>query len=94
MPYGDERTQAIKDYQELVKIRTEERVRESEARNKKIEKRYQIIDWIIKIGIVGLQVGIPAYTFGKYVKAGFEFEKEGTYTYKTFSNVLSKFKPF
>lgn len=94
MPYGDERTAAIKDYEELLKIRTEERTWESEQKNKKCERKHQIIDWFVKIGIVALQVGVPAYVFGKYVRAGFEFEKEGTYTYKTFSNVLSKFRPF
>lgn len=91
---GEEKSEAIKNLANLMKIKSEEKIAKDSLEDKKREKRTQIIDWIVKIAVVGLQVGIPAYTFSRYVKAGFEFEKEGTYTFSTFKNVLSKYKPF
>ena len=45
----------------------------------------------IACGVAGIVV--PALIYNLWMKRGFEFEKEGTYTSTTFRNMFSKFKP-
>lgn len=57
------------------------------------QKREDNIDRIIKIGVSGAELMIPIIFYGKWMRAGFKFEENGTYTSQTFKGLFGKFKP-
>lgn len=53
----------------------------------------QIKDRYFRCGIAALEICLPLMFYGVWMRRGFRFEKEGTYTSKTFMNLFNKFKP-
>ena len=58
----------------------------------KNNKRQVVKDYVqMSCAVAG--VVVPAVLYNTWMKRGFQFEKEGTYTSTTFRNMFSKFKP-
>ena len=53
----------------------------------------QVIDRYFRTGIAVLEIGLPLMFYGVWMRRGFKFEKDGTYTSKTFMNLFNRFKP-
>ena len=50
-------------------------------------------DRIINIGLNAVSIIGPIVLYNIWMKRGFEFEKEGTFTSGTFRNLINKFRP-
>lgn len=50
-------------------------------------------DRYFRTGIAMLEIGLPLMFYGVWMSRGFKFEKDGTYTSKTFMNLFNRFKP-
>lgn len=50
-------------------------------------------DRYFRTGIAVLEIGLPLMFYGVWMRRGFKFEKDGTYTSKTFMNLFNRFKP-
>lgn len=66
---------------------------ESEQRSKKRQFIGQQFDNYLKRGIEIAGVVVPLIFYASWMAAGFEFEKEGTFTSSTFKGLIQKFKP-
>lgn len=67
--------------------------RELEENSKKEELKEKRKDRIWKIVMGCLELGIPLVFYGTFMHRGFKFEETGSYTSRTFSNLISRFKP-
>lgn len=47
----------------------------------------------IKIGLEAAGIVLPLLFYGWWMKKGFQFEKEGTFTSVTFRNLFNRFRP-
>lgn len=50
-------------------------------------------DRYFRTGIAVLEIVLPLMFYGVWMRRGFKFEKDGTYTSKTFMNLFNRFKP-
>lgn len=50
-------------------------------------------DRYFRTGIAVLEIGLPLMFYGVWMRRGSKFEKDGTYTSKTFMNLFNRFKP-
>ncbi len=62
---------------------------EREVKNQKDQK----LDRYIRYGIDILGITLPMVFYATWMRRGFEFEREGTYTSNTFKNLFNKFRP-
>ena len=53
----------------------------------------EIIDRYVKLGVAVAELVLPLAFYGAWMRMGFEFEKEGTFTSSTFKNLFNRFKP-
>ncbi len=56
------------------------------------ERKHQKIDRWVRIGIAGAELILPLIFSGIWMRRGFEFEKDGTYTSNTFRWLFGKFR--
>lgn len=56
------------------------------------QKQKKLID-AMKLGLDGAAIILPLVFYGVWMKRGFEFEKEGTFTSSTFRGLFNRFKP-
>ena len=84
-PDDENYTEAAKNLETLIKLRAEM----EEKTDEKSEKRK---DRFIKIGLEVLGIGAPLVFCGRWMKKGFQFEKEGTFTSDTFKWLVRLFR--
>ena len=88
---SEERASAINDLERLYRMKTEEEEREKIPEKEKRDRRSKIFDRVITIaGIVSpfVLLGIKFVTKDRWMKMGYNFEKEGDiYTSDTFKDV-------
>lgn len=101
---SEEKTRAVDQLNKLYRLRIDESKVETEyemgkkklasdeyvALEEKMSRRWT--DWV-RLGIEGLSVVVPVVFYGIWMRRGFEFEREGTYTSKTFQGLTKFFKP-
>lgn len=97
---SDEKTQAVDDLAKLYKLSIEEKKLRADseekcadAQDKEKQIREQKKDRWVRIGIAVAELVLPLAFYGRWMKRGFEFEKDGAYTSTTFRGLFSKFKP-
>lgn len=97
---SDEKTQAVDDLTKLYKLSIEEKKLRADseekcadAQEKEKQIREQKKDRWVRIGIAVAELILPLAFYGRWMKRGFEFEKDGAYTSTTFRGLFSKFKP-
>lgn len=69
----------------------ENRSMEDDFRKKQLAE--QRLDRYVKIGITGCELILPLIFYGVWMKRGFKFEENGTYTSGTFRTLWSHFRP-
>lgn len=66
---------------------------EREAETKLIEMKEHRIERYVRYGLEGAAIVLPLIFYGTWMKRGFKFEEEGTFTSTTFRGLFSKFRP-
>lgn len=91
MDYREKRESRIMDVNE----KKEARFMEHDAESRKIQENLseQVKDRYLKIGIAIAEIGVPIVFYAMWMDRGFTFEQTGTYTSKTFMNLINRFKP-
>lgn len=99
-----EKSEAIDDLVQLYKLKIEETKTELESekeidereRNDQLKRdqlKEQAKDRYFKFGIAAGELVIPLIFYAFWMKKGFQFETDGTYTSKTFMNFMHFIKP-
>lgn len=79
---SDERSQRLDDLDKMMRMKTEEK-----------KSKRGLIETGAKLTLDGLAIAAPLAFYNVWMKRGFEFEKEGTFTSQTFKGLVNKFKP-
>lgn len=61
--------------------------------DRRVQKEKDSKDRKIKIGIAISELLVPLIFYGRWMKKGFDFEKNGTFTSTTFRGLFSRFRP-
>ena len=61
--------------------------------DRRVQKEENSKDRKIKIGITISELLVPLIFYGRWMKKGFDFEKDGTFTSTTFRGLFSRFIP-
>lgn len=91
-PGSDKHSTAVKSLSELYKLNIEEDAHKKDDDNKNIQLKEQNKDRYIRLALEAASIVLPLVFYGIWMKRGFEFEKEGTYTSTTFRGLFGKFK--
>lgn len=67
--------------------------REIDINLKRAQMEEAIKDRYFRIGIAAAEIVLPLVFYGIWMKRGFAFEKDGTFTSQTFRGLFSRFKP-
>ncbi len=96
----EERDRALKALVQLHKLHVEESRLESESEaevNKELDAKAQRKesrkDRIVRIIIAGVELIVPLIFYGAWMKEGFKFEENGSFTSSTFRNFWGRLKP-
>lgn len=92
-PGSKERTAAIDELSKLYRLKIDEAKSLEETKVKIDQISEQTKDRYFKLGIAAAELIIPLVFYGAWMKKGFEFEKEGTFTSTTFRSLFNRFKP-
>ena len=103
-PGSQEHTTAVESLTKLYKLKLEEdknaiehsekiENRESDKNFKYAQMDESVKDRYVRIGIAAAELIIPIVFYGVWMRRGFEFEKEGTYTSTTFRGLFNRFRP-
>lgn len=101
---SQEHSTAVKNLAELYKLKLEEdktsmeylektEMHESEKGFKVAQLEESIKDRYFRLGIAAAELVLPLMFYGIWMKRGFAFEKDGTFTSQTFRGLFSRFKP-
>ena len=66
---------------------------EQEERLKKRQMDEAVIDRYFKVGIAAAEIILPLLFYASWMKKGFKFEEEGTFTSTTFRGLFNRFRP-
>ena len=95
---------AVESLAKLYKLKIEEDkssmdyYEKEESRNMEFDVKRNQMDEAVKdryfrLGIAAAELVLPLMFYGIWMKRGFMFEKEGTFTSQTFRGLFSRFKP-
>ena len=79
---SEERSQRLDDLDKMMRMKSEEK-----------KSKRGIFESGAKLALDGLAIAAPLAFYSVWMKRGFEFEKEGTFTSQTFKGLIGKFKP-
>lgn len=99
-----EKSEAIDDLVKLYKLKIEESKAEMDYlkeideqersdQTKREQLSEQVKDRYFKLGIAAAELVLPLMFYAVWMKRGFQFEKEGTYTSTTFRGLFNRFRP-
>lgn len=99
-----EKSEAIDDLVKLYKLKIEEskaemdylkeideHERSDQAKREQLSE--QVKDRYFKLGIAAAELVLPLMFYAAWMKRGFQFEKDGTYTSTTFRGLFNRFRP-
>ena len=89
----EEYKKALHNFSELHNLKLEEDKLLVDKQDKCEQINGNSLDRKIRIGIVAAELLVPIIFYSIWMKRGFEFEKEGTYTSTTFRGLFNRFKP-
>lgn len=75
------------------RLEGEEIDRERDEKLKQRQFKDGKIDRYVRLAASVAELVVPLMFYATWMKMGFEFEKEGTFTSLTFKNLLSRFRP-
>lgn len=67
--------------------------RENDTEFKRIQISEGVKDRYVRIGIATAELVLPLMFYAVWMKRGFKFEENGTFTSSTFRGLFSRFKP-
>ena len=85
-PGSKEKSMAIEDLTKLYRLRIEEL-------NKKDQLNEQVKDRYFRLGVEVAGIVLPLIFYASWMRRGFEFEENGTFTSTTFRGLFNRFKP-
>jgi len=99
-----EKSEAIDDLVKLYKLKIEESKAEMDYlkeidehersdQTKREQLSEQVKDRYFKLGIAAAELVLPLMFYAAWMKRGFQFEKDGTYTSTTFRGLFNRFRP-
>jgi hypothetical protein len=99
-----EKSTAIEDLAKLYRLRIEEtrnewdfnekyESRDSDIQFKKDQLEEQVKDRYFRLGVEAASIILPLIFYAAWMKRGFRFEENGTYTSTTFRGLFNRFKP-
>lgn len=99
-----EKSTAIEDLTKLYRLRIEELKndgdlnekyygRECDEQLKKDQLNEQVKDRYFRLGVEVAGIVLPLIFYAAWMKRGFKFEENGTYTSTTFRGLFNRFKP-
>ena len=91
---SEEKTATIDGLTKLYKLRIEETKNEKELKAQEAERDILKKDKIVGRVLEGVGIGLPLVFSWIWMKKGFKFETEGTYTSQTFRTLWNRFNPF
>lgn len=68
-------------------------IQEQDAKVKSVEMKEHRIERFVRYGLDAAGIILPIAFYASWMRKGFEFEKEGTYTSTTFRGLFGKFRP-
>lgn len=89
----EEKSRAIEGLNKLYRLKMEQEKNESDVEIEEIKTNTQTWTDRIKLVLDGAAIVVPIVFYGVWMKRGFEFEKEGYYTSKTFQGLTKFFRP-
>jgi len=103
-PGSDEKSTAIDDLAKLYKLNLDQAkaqweinekydCRDSEVQLKKDQLTEQVKDRYFRLGIEAAGIILPLIFYACWMRRGFKFEENGTYTSTTFRGLFNRFKP-
>lgn len=69
-------------------------IRDEEIHEKELGRAEQRVDRWVRVAVAGAELIIPLFMYGLWVRRGFKFEETGSYTSKTFLNLINRFTSF
>lgn len=69
----------------------EANTKDDELKQKQIEE--QVKERYFRVGVAAAELMVPLIFYGIWMRKGFKFEETGTYTSKTFTGLINRFKP-
>lgn len=99
-----EKSEAIDDLVKLYKLKIEESKAEMDYlkeidehersdQTKREQLSEQVKDRYFKLGVAAAELVLPLMFYAAWMKRGFQFEKDGTYTSTTFRGLFNRFRP-
>lgn len=103
-PGSDEKSKAIDVMSKLCRLNVEvskvdmeadekRRAQVCEEQFKSEQIRQQVKERYVRIGIAAAEIVLPLIFYGIWMRKGFKFEENGTYTSTTFRGLFNKFRP-
>ncbi len=103
-PGSKEKSTAIEDLAKLYKLKIEETKakweinekyddRDSDVQLKKDQLAEQVRDRYFRLGVEAAGIVLPLIFYAVWMKRGFKFEENGTYTSTTFRGLFNRFRP-
>ncbi len=90
---SEEKSRAIEGINKLYRLKIDQDKNESDALIETVKANNQTLADRAKLVIDIMGIIVPIGFYGIWMKRGFEFEKEGFYTSKTFQGLTKFFKP-
>lgn len=94
---SEEHTKAVDNLAKLYRLKLDEDktsmeyLEKSESKMTQIEENVK--DRYVRIGIAAAELVLPLMFYAVWMRRGFKFEENGTYTSTTFRGLFNRFKP-
>ena len=103
-PGSEKHSTAVESLAKLYKVKLDEdktsmeyldktQNRESDEGFKVAQIEENVKDRYVKIGIAAAELVLPLMFYGVWMRRGFKFEQDGTFTSQTFRGLFSRFRP-
>lgn len=94
---SQEHTTAVDSLTKLYKLKLEEDKntyeRLDKIENREIDMAESVKDRYFRFGMAAAELVLPLMFYGVWMRRGFKFEQDGTFTSQTFRGLFSRFRP-
>ncbi len=101
---SQEHTTAVDSVTKLYKLKLEEdrntyehldniKIREIDQKSKTAQMEESVKDRYFRFGMAAAELVLPLMFYGVWMRRGFKFEQDGTFTSQTFRGLFSRFRP-
>ena len=88
---SQEHTTAVDSLTKLYKLKIENREIDQESKAAQMEE--SVKDRYFRFGMAAAELVLPLMFYGIWMRRGFKFEQDGTFTSQTFRGLFSRFRP-